>query len=47
MPRSGGKITGVIAADTAPKTLERMKMIIPGLKRVYLPFRFLLGKGNK
>jgi putative tryptophan/tyrosine transport system substrate-binding protein len=38
MTRPGGNITGVIVADSAPKTLEWMKMIIPGLKKVYLPF---------
>ncbi len=38
MTHPGGNITGVAAADTAPKTLEWLKMVVPGLKKIYLPY---------
>ena len=34
----GGNVTGIRVADSIPKALEWLKTIIPGLKRVYLPY---------
>jgi putative tryptophan/tyrosine transport system substrate-binding protein len=34
----GGNITGVMLANSAPKTLEWMKTVIPGLKKIYVPY---------
>jgi putative tryptophan/tyrosine transport system substrate-binding protein len=38
MTRPGGNITGVAGLDRAAKALEWLKIIIPGLKKVYLPY---------
>jgi putative ABC transport system substrate-binding protein len=38
MPHPGGNITGVAGLDRASKALEWLKIIIPGLKKVYLPY---------
>jgi putative tryptophan/tyrosine transport system substrate-binding protein len=34
----GGNVTGVLTSDCSLKTLEWMKTIIPGIKKVYLPY---------
>ena len=34
----GGNITGVINLDSTPKVMEYLKLIKPGLKKVYLPY---------
>ena len=38
MSHPGGNITGVMIVDTASKTLETLTMIIPSVKKVYLPY---------
>jgi len=38
MRRPGHNITGVVASGTTSKALEWLKMITPGLKKVYLPY---------
>lgn len=34
----GGNITGIINVDATPQILERLKIIIPDLKKIYLPY---------
>jgi putative tryptophan/tyrosine transport system substrate-binding protein len=36
--QTGGNITGVMLSNSVPKTLEWMKNIIPGLKKIYVPY---------
>lgn len=38
MSRPEGNMTGVVVSDSGPKALELMTEIIPGLKKVYLPY---------
>ena len=38
MSRPGDNITGVVVADSTAKALEWLKLITPGLKKVYLPY---------
>jgi len=38
MRRPGGNITGVASAGTTSKALELMKLTVPGLRKVYLPY---------
>jgi len=38
MSYAGGNITGVIVADSGPKALEWLLMIVPGAKKIFLPY---------
>jgi putative tryptophan/tyrosine transport system substrate-binding protein len=38
LTRPGGNITGVINMDSTPKALECLKKVLPGFKKVYVPF---------